>query len=69
MNTSLHNTDSNSATVKKFEKDSTDIFSKDFAVVSVLDSNRNEVALFFSNLAEVLNFAKMIEEQAHNLAK
>jgi hypothetical protein len=69
MNASLHNTDSNSATVKTFKKDNTDIFSKDFAVVSVQDSDRNEVALFFSNLAEVLNFAKMIEEQAHNLAK
>ena len=69
MNTSLHNTDSNSATVKTFKKDSTDVFSKDFSVVTVQDFNRNEVALFFSNLAEVLNFAKMIEEQAHNLAK
>ena len=69
MNASLHNTDSNSATVKVFKKDNTDIFSKDFSVVTVLDSNRNEVALFFSNLAEVLNFAKMIEEQVHSLAK
>jgi len=69
MNANLFSTDSNTATVTTFKKEEGNILSRDFAVVSVQDSDRNGVDLFFSNLAEVLNFARMIEEQAHNLAK
>lgn len=66
MNASLHNADSNTASVRDFGK------SKEgdhFSTVTLSDSTGNTVTLFFQNLAEVLNFALMVQEQTRNLIK
>lgn len=67
MNATLHNTNSNSVTVKNFSEDKD---SGAFVALSVWDYDRKgEMNLFFSTPAEALNFALLIQEQVSKFAK
>lgn len=60
MNTSLHNTNGNSVTVKNFSEEKSLI---PFASVAVSDYEGNYVTLFFKDLGEVINFSLMINQE------
>ena len=57
MNASLHNTQAAAVSVSFFKKDETDAFSRSFASVTAKDDSGNEVHLFFTDWADVQEFA------------
>jgi len=57
MNASLHNVDVESVKVREYKADET---GREFATVSVYDSEGNEVVLFFKDLTEVMFFASRV---------
>jgi hypothetical protein len=60
MFASLHKADSNSTVVNNFSVDKGDV--NNFATVAIQDADGNSVTLFFASLAEVKNFALMVEQ-------
>lgn len=63
----LHSADSNSVSIRSFEKDGN---VPAFATVTVRDIEKNsDVCLYFANLGEVLNFSLMVQQEIKNVVK
>jgi hypothetical protein len=66
MNTSLHNTAYNTVVVKHFEANADH---KEYAVLTVSDTDHNYVSLFFPSLQDVQYFVSQAGFQADKLIK
>ena len=63
----LHSTDSNSVTVRDFSAEND---TRAFSTITVRDFQKNgEVTLYFANLAEVMNFSLMVQQEMRNALK